>query len=81
MIFCSRAIHAQAQTAGLTGKLERSGAEFMCDSCACLTPYVTRDQFDSVIANSVKGAYYLNNSTKVNVALKDIKTIAKEYTE
>lgn len=81
MIFCSRAIHAQAQKAGLTGKLERSGAEFMCDSCACLTPYVTRDQFDSVVANSVKGAYYLNNSNKVNVALKDIKTIAKEYTE
>jgi predicted aconitase len=32
-----------------------------------------------VISNSVKGAYYLNNSNKVKVALKDIRRIAKEY--
>lgn len=79
MIFCSRAIHNQATKIGLTGKLEKSGAEFMCDSCACLTPYVTKEEHDSVVANSVKGAYYLNHSNKVNVALKDIRTIAKEY--
>jgi hypothetical protein len=79
MIFCSRAIHNQATKVGLTGTLERSGAEFMCDSCTCLTPYVTKEEYDSVVANSVKGAYYLNNSNKVKVALKDIKTIAKEY--
>jgi hypothetical protein len=81
MIFCSRAIHNQAAKVGLTGKLERSGAEFMCDSCTCLTPYVTKEEHDSVVSNSVKGAYYLNNSNKVKVALKDIKTIAKDYTE
>lgn len=81
MIFCSRAIHNQATKIGLAGKIERSGAEFMCDSCICLTPYVTRDEYDAVITNSVKGAYYMNNSNKVKVALKDIKTIAKEYTE
>ena len=81
MIFCSKAIHNQATRIGLAGKLESSGAEFMCDSCTCLTPYVTKDKYDSVVSNSVKGAYYLNNSNKVNVALKDIKTIAKEYTE
>jgi predicted aconitase len=81
MIFCSRAIHNQAAKVGLTGKLERSGAEFMCDSCTCLTPYVTKEEHDSVVSNSVKGAYYLNNSNKVKVALKDIRTIAKEYTE
>ena len=79
LIFCSRAIHNQAAKVGITGTLEKSGAEFMCDSCACLTPYVTKEEFDSVVANSVKGAYYLNNSNKVKVALKDIKTIAKEY--
>jgi hypothetical protein len=79
MIFCSRAIHNQATRVGLTGKLERSGAEFMCDSCTCLTPYVTKEEYDSVVSNSVKGAYYLNNSNKVKVALKDIRTIAKEY--
>jgi predicted aconitase len=81
LIFCSKAIHAQATKVGLTGSLEKSGAEFMCDSCTCLTPYVTKQEFDSVVANSVKGAYYLNNSNKVKVALKDIKTIAKEYAE
>ncbi|HKZ61825.1 MAG TPA: aconitase X catalytic domain-containing protein [Nitrososphaera sp.] len=81
MIFCSRAIYGQAAKVGLTGKLERSGAEIMCDSCTCLTPYVTKDKYDSVVSNSVKGAYYLNNSNKVKVALKDIRTIAKVCTE
>jgi len=81
MIFCSRAIHNQAANIGLTTKLERSGAEFMCDSCTCVTPYVTKEKYDSIVSNSVKGAYYLNNSNKVKVALKDIKTIASEYTE
>jgi predicted aconitase len=81
MIFCSRAIHNQAARVGLAGKLERTGAEFMCDSCTCLTPYVTKEKYDSVVSNSVKGAYYLNNSNKVKVALKDIMTIAKEYAE
>lgn len=81
MIFCSRAVHSQAKRIGLTGVLERSGAEFMCDSCTCLTPYVTKQEYGSVVANSVKGAYYLKHSNKVKVALKDIKTIAKEYTK
>jgi predicted aconitase len=81
MIFCSRAIHNQAAKVGLTGKIERSGAEFMCDSCTCLTPYVAKDKYDSVISNSVKGAYYLNNSNNVKVALKDMRTIAEEYIE
>lgn len=81
MIFCSRAIHNQAAKIGLADKLERTGAEFMCDSCTCLTPYVTKERYDSVVSNSVKGAYYLNNSNKVGVALKDIRTIAKEYAE
>lgn len=81
MIFCSRAIHNQAAKVGVTGKLEKAGAEFMCDSCTCLTPYVTKEEYDSVVSNSVKGAYYLNNSNKVKVALKDIRTIAKEYAQ
>jgi len=81
MIFCSRAIHGQAAKVGLTGRLERSGAEFMCDSCTCFTPYVTKEKYDSVVSNSVKGTYYMNNFNKVKVALKDIRTIAKEYAE
>jgi len=81
IIFCSRAIHDQAAKIGLAGKLESSGAEFMCDSCTCLTPYVSNEKYDSVVSNSVKGAYYLNNSNKVKVALKDFRTIVREYVE
>ncbi|MEO9363083.1 MAG: aconitase X catalytic domain-containing protein [Nitrososphaera sp.] len=80
MIFCSRAIHNQATRIGLTGQIEKAGGEFMCDSCTCLTPYIDKDRYDSVITSSVKAAYYMNNSNKVKVALKDVKTIVKEYT-
>jgi hypothetical protein len=81
MVFCSRAIHNQAAKIGLTGRIERAGAEFMCDSCTCLTPYVDKDKYDSVVTGSVKAAYYMNSSNKVKVALKDMKTIVKEYTQ
>lgn len=81
MIFCSRAIHNQAIKIGLAGKLEKAGGELMCDSCTCLTPYVTREKYDSVITSSVKAAYYMNSSNKVKVALKDTKTIIREYTQ
>ncbi len=81
MIFCSRAIHNQAVKIGLAGRLEKAGGEFMCDSCTCLTPYVTRENYDSMITSSVKAAYYMNSSNKVGVALKDTKTIVKEYTQ
>lgn len=79
IIFCSKAIHCQATKAGVAETIESSGAEFLCDSCTCLTPYVTKDLYDSAITNSVKAAYYLNNSNKVKVALKDMRTIVKEY--
>jgi predicted aconitase len=79
--FCSRTIHNQAIKIGLAGKIEKSGVDFRCDSCTCLTPYVTKDRYDAVITNSVKAAYYLTKSNKVKVALKDIKTIVEEYTE
>lgn len=81
MIFCSRAIHNQAIKIGLAGKLEKAGGEFMCDSCTCLTPYVSKENYDSVVTSSVKAAYYMNSSNKVGVALKDMKTIVKEYTQ
>jgi predicted aconitase len=81
MVFCSRTIYNNAVKIGLAGKIEKSGADFRCDSCTCLTPYVNKDKYDAVITNSVKGAYYLSKSNKVKVALKDIKTIAEEYTQ
>ncbi|HEY6757272.1 MAG TPA: aconitase X catalytic domain-containing protein [Nitrososphaera sp.] len=81
IIFCSRTIYNEAIKIGLAGKIEKSGADFRCDSCTCLTPYVTKDRYDAVITNSVKGAYYLSKSNKVKVALKDIKTIVEEYSQ
>jgi predicted aconitase len=81
IIFCSRTIYNNAAKIGLPGKIEKSGADFRCDSCTCLTPYVTKDKYDAVITNSVKAAYYLSKSNKVKVALSDIKTIAEEYTQ
>jgi predicted aconitase len=67
-----------AQT-GLIDRIEHAGVEFMCDSCTCLTPLITRTDFDSVITNSVKAAYYLNYSNRIGVSLKDLKAIMKEY--
>ncbi|MDQ3872271.1 MAG: aconitase X catalytic domain-containing protein [Thermoproteota archaeon] len=81
MVFCSKAIHNQGIKMGLVGKLEKSGVEFMCNSCTCLTPYISKDKYDAVITNSVKGAYYLTKSNKVKVALKDMRTIVEEYTQ
>jgi predicted aconitase len=80
-IFCSRYVHNQARKIGLASKVESSGAEFMCDSCMCLSPLITRDNTDSIITNSVKGAYYMKSSNRVGVALKDMKTIVKTYSE
>lgn len=79
IIFCSRYVHDQASKIGLASKIESSGAEFMCDSCMCLSPLITKDNTDSIITNSVKGAYYMKNSNHVGVALKDMKTIVKTY--
>jgi predicted aconitase len=80
MIFCSRAIFNQASQIGLADKIERAGCEFMCDSCACLTPLINKDDIDSVITNSVKAAYYMKLFNRTGVALKDLKTIVREYT-
>ncbi|MGH9977584.1 MAG: aconitase X catalytic domain-containing protein, partial [Nitrososphaeraceae archaeon] len=46
IIFCSRYVHDQARKIGLASKVESSGAEFMCDSCMCLTPLITKDNTD-----------------------------------
>ena len=81
MLFCSRTVYNKARTLGLAGKIEKSGVDFRCDSCTCLTPYITKDRHDAVITNSVKAAYYLAKSNKLKVALKDIKTIVEDYTQ
>jgi predicted aconitase len=81
MIFCPRSINVQATMNGITKKIEKAGAEFICDCCICLTPLITKENADSVITNSVKAAYYLNRSNKLTVALKDLENIMVDYTE
>jgi predicted aconitase len=78
-VFCSWTIYSNAVKIGLVDKIEKSGVDFRCDSCTCLTPYVTKEKYDAVITNSVKEAYYLSRFNKVKVVLNDIKTIAEEY--
>lgn len=80
MIFCPRTIYNQASKTGLTSRIENAGAEFVCDSCACLTPLITKNDVDSIITNSIKAAYYLNHFNQMEVALKDLKTIVKNHT-
>ena len=79
IIFCARQIHDQAKSIGLVDRLESTGAKFMCDCCTCLTPLITKGNADSVVTNSVKGAYYMKNANKLDVALRDSKSITEEY--
>jgi phosphomecalonate degydratase large subunit len=81
IIFCARAIHEQATHLGLIERIENAGCQFLCDSCTCLTPLITRADFDSVITNSVKAAYYMKYSNRIGISLKDLKTIMKEYAD
>ncbi len=38
-----------------------------------------KENYDSIITNSVKASYYMKTSNKISVALKDLKTIVKDY--
>jgi len=81
MIFCPRAIKKQITDLGYTKEIERAGGEFLYDCCICLTPLINKDNVDSVITNSVKGAYYLRTSNGVDVNLKSLSQIVREETK
>jgi hypothetical protein len=81
LIFCARAAYESARKLGYTETIEKVGGEMLCDCCTCLTPLIDRNEVDAVITNSIKGAYYLNNSNKVGVCLKSLKEIVKEECE
>jgi len=81
LIFCARAAYESARKLGCTETIEKAGGEMLCDCCTCLTPLIDRNEVDAVITNSIKGAYYLNNSNKVGVCLKSLKEIVKEECE
>lgn len=81
MVFCPRAVRDQARKLGYTNKLEQAGCEILTDCCTCLTPLICPSNIDSVTTNSIKGAYYLKNSNKVNVNLKPLTKIIQEETK
>ncbi|MDE1866987.1 MAG: DUF521 domain-containing protein, partial [Thaumarchaeota archaeon] len=81
MIFCPRAIQGQIRNLGHDKELNRVGAEILYDCCICLTPLVDKEDVDSVITNSVKGAYYLRTSNGVDVNLKNLDQIIQEETK
>jgi predicted aconitase len=78
-IFCPRPIFNKSEELGISSILRKSGVEFICDACTCLTPLIKKQNYDSIITNSVKAAYYMKTSNKIQVSLKDVKTIVKEY--
>ena len=80
MVFCPRSVKEQARNLGYTNELERAGCEILSDCCTCLTPLVDKNEIDSVTTNSIKGAYYLNNSNGVGVNLKSLARIIAEET-
>ena len=81
MIFCPRSIQNQARKLGYTNEIEKAGGEILSDCCTCLTPLINKDETDAVTTNSVKAAYYLKNSTGVDVNLKSLSKIVEEDTK
>ena len=81
IVFCPRAVQEQARKIGYTNELERAGCEILSDCCTCLTPLIDKKDVDSVTTNSIKGAYYLKNSNKVDVNLKPLSEIIRDETK
>jgi predicted aconitase len=80
MVFCPRSVQEQARKLGYTNEIERAGCEILSDCCTCLSPLVDKNEIDSVTTNSIKGAYYLNNSNRVGVNLKSLSQIISDET-
>ena len=80
MVFCPRTVREQARELGYTSEIERAGAEILSDCCTCLTPLIDPDKVDAVTTNSIKGGYYLKNSTGVGVDLRPLSRIIADET-
>ena len=81
MILCSRAVQEQARTLDYINEIERAGGEILSDCCTCLTPLIDTNETDAVTTNSIKGAYYMKNSTGVEVNLKPLSKIIEDETK
>ena len=80
MIFCPRSVQVQARKLGYTNEIQRAGGQILSDCCTCLTPLIDPDKIDAVTTNSIKGGYYLKNSTRVDVNLKPLSQIIQDET-
>jgi predicted aconitase len=81
IIFCARPVYEKSCKSGVAKILEKAGANIICDACTCLSPLLSRDEYDGVITNSVKAAHYLNKSNGISVCLKDLKSIIMDHTK
>ena len=81
MVFLPRTVKEQAQKIGYITELERAGCEILSDCCTCLTTLINKVNVDVVTTNSIKGAFYLNNSNKVRVNLKPLSEIIEDETK
>lgn len=81
MIFCPRSVREQARRLGHAREIEKAGGEILSDCCTCLTPLIDPSEVDSVTTNSIKGSYYLKNSTGVDVNLKSLPQIIEDETK
>ena len=70
----------EGSNSGIAQRLENAGGSLICDACTCLSPLLTREEYDGVITNSVKAAHYLNKSSGVSVCLTDLRSIIRKYT-
>ena len=80
MVFSPRTVKEYAGRAGHAEVLERAGCEILADCCICLSPLISHNDVDAVTTNSIKGAFYLKNSNKVDVNLKPLSQIIREET-
>lgn len=80
MVFCPRTVRDQAESLGYMGEIEKAGCDVLSDCCTCLTPLISGDEVDSVITNSVKGAYYMKKSNGVGINLKPLRDIIQDET-
>lgn len=81
MVFSPRTVKEYAGKTGHAEVLERAGCEILADCCICLSPLISHDDVDAVTTNSIKGAFYLKNSNKVDVNLKPLSKIIREETQ
>jgi len=74
-VFTSRRTKNRLKRAGLLQKLRARGIDVVADACIMWCGLRSLD-YQSVITNSVKGAYYLKNQMRIDVDLRPLRRIA-----